>query len=248
MSDVIINHKTSYTRTTTNEHTIDADGFFIRDYMNYDPLNKPKFGLGRVSGERYDKERSILGQQLSEYVNMYGFTVNFYDVTYNKNYDRIWGEDGDRTITSETPMKAYYDLNSIQDVFIWDKWGMDNMNDFSIFIPKAIFEFNATQSRPQTGDLVWLTQHRELYSIVDVKDTSTLFLMSKQYIWEIVLSKATIEPNAALSDDLQDSVIAKFFNTDDIFDISKDVETLVDPIIYNPIDGEKASEDPFASY
>ena len=85
-------------------------------------------------------------------------------------------------------------------------------------------------------------------TIVDIKEESQLFLMSKQYVWEFIVKRAKIEQNINVSVSLSASPIHKYYNIDDMFDIRTDIDIEKEDILYEPIPGEKPNKDPFGNW
>ena len=218
----------------------------------------------RKCGPRYDNEREIFQLAQMEAYNQRGTPCFYYVVDYDKKYDRIWGEDGSRVITDYySDVMVYYQFQ--RDDKLWTKFGIEDMNTFSMYMSKEHFK-DITSDRIQTdfllstdvqitpeyipkqGDIIQTQYNNYLYEIVERKETNGMFLLSKQYTWELIVKMYKVESNVKLSSDLIDSPIAPFVNAKDIFDISGVVDSKKEDILYKPKAGERPVNNPFGNW
>jgi len=230
----------------------------------------------RKCGPKYDNEREIFKLAQMEVYNQRGTPCFYYAVDYNKKYNRIWGEDGDRLITHYFPnVMVYYQFQ--RDDKLWSKFGIEDMSTFSMYISKEHFKditrleyvlstedgfFLTTESDdlllleqsfldfhiPQQGDLIQTEYNNYIYEVVERKETNGMYLLSKQYTWELIVRMFKVESNVKISTDVLDSPISKYINTKDVFDISSIVDSKKEDIIYKPKPGEKPVNNPFSNW
>lgn len=65
----------------------------------------------------YDNERKLYDLIVTEVYNLHGISLTYYAVTYNTNYDRIFGEDNDRRVERKFDFMAYMELPQDQKAY-----------------------------------------------------------------------------------------------------------------------------------
>jgi hypothetical protein len=238
---MIINHNISTLAFATGKHVIVASDPY--GYLNYNPL--PDYSTNLCS-KAYDNDRELAAMVNMEAWNMYGVKIVYYKATYNTNYDRIWGEDGDRHVTEFWNVMSYFQLP--RENKVWGKFGIEGVNDFSMFISKEHFRFKTDDYIPKIGDLVLALSDNKFYEITEVKEEAPMFMLSKQYAWELICRKMKIEQDISVSPALSATPIAQMYNTKDIFNINNNIDIDKEPILYEPIKGEKPVNDPFGKW
>ena len=238
---MVINHIINTTSFTTGNHTIDYSDPY--DYLNY-PTGG--YGTDNICSESYDGDRELASMLNMEMWNMFGVELIFYKTTYDTSYDKVWGEDGNRVVSDAWDVKSYFQLPKENKV--WSKFGIEGINDFSMFISKEHFKYATDNYIPRVGDLVLSNYNNKLYEITEVKEEAPLFLLSKQYAWELIVRKAKIETEISVSPSLSASPISNFYSVSDIFDIRDDVDVGKDGVIYKPEQGEKPKDNPFGNW
>jgi hypothetical protein len=236
---MIINHKTTSMEFCIGITTFESDNW---NYLNY-----PAGGYGdNLCSNAYDNDRELGAMVNMEAWNMFGVELTFYKATYDANYDRIWGEDGDRIVTNSWNVMSYFQLP--KENKIWSKFGIEGVNDFSMYISKLHFKGETDNYIPKIGDLVLSIYNNKLYEITEVKEEAPMFMLSKQYAWELIVRKAKIEHDISISPSLSASPISSFYSVSDIFTIKDDIDIEKEDIIYKPIQGEKPKDDPFGNW
>jgi len=238
---MIIYHNISTLTFVTGKHTIITSDPY--GYLNYNPL--PDYSSNLCS-KAYDNDRELAAMVNMEAWNMYGVKIVYYKSSYNKNYDRVWGEDGDRHITQSWNVMSYFQLP--RENKVWSKFGIEGVNDFSMFISKEHFRFKTEDYIPKIGDIISVTLDDKFYEITEVKEESPMFMLSKQYVWELICRKMKIEQEITISPSLSASPISKLYNTKDIFNINNNIDIEKESIVYTPIKGEQSSNDPFGKW
>jgi len=183
-----------------------------------------------LCSKSYAPDRELAAITLMEKWNMYGVKTLFYKTTYDVKKDNIWGEDNDRYITDEWNVMAYFQLPKENKV--WSKFGIEGINDFSMYISKLHFKSQTHNYIPRVGDLILTPYNNKLYEIAEVKEEAPIFMLSKQYAWEIIVKKAKIENELSVYPSLSASPIAEFYNVVDLYDIKNDIDTEKTDIVY----------------
>jgi hypothetical protein len=225
----------------TGEHTIISSDPY--GYTNYNPL--PDYSKTLCS-KSYDADRELAAMVNMEAWNMFGVKVIYYKSTYNKDYDRVWGEDGDRYIVDSWNVMSYFQLP--RENKVWSKFGIEGVNDFSMFISKEHFRYKTIDYIPQIGDIILALSDNKFYEITEVKEEAPMFMQSKQYAWELIVRKMKVEYEITISPSLSASPISKMYKVKDIFNIDNNIDIEKEPIIYKPEYGEKPVNDPFGKW
>lgn len=238
---MILNQKTSYFGFVGGTHTIISRD--PNDYLNFDPL--PKKGQNLCTSS-YDNDRELAAVTLMEKWNMYGVKLTYYKTTYNTKYDKVWGEDGDRHIVQSWNVMSYFELP--KENKSWNKFGIEGVNDFSMFISKMHFGYKTDNYIPKIGDIIQANYNNMYYEVTEVKEQSPMFMLSQQYAWELIVRKMKVEQEISVSPELSASPITSIFKVKDIFNIRDNIDVEKESIIYKQQKGEKPKQDPFGNW
>jgi len=201
----------------------------------------------RKCGPKYDNEREIFQVTQMEAYNKFGTPCNYFAVDYNKKYNKIWGEDGNRMITDMwSDVMVFYQFQ--RDDKLWSKFGIEDMSNFSMYMSKEHFNCVTEGYIPQMGDLIHTEYNDYVYEIVERKETAGMMLQSKRYTWELVVRTYKVESNITLAPELSASPIAKYVDAKDIYDISDEVDVKKEDIIYKPKESEQGNKNPFGNW
>lgn len=224
----------------TRIDTISTSG----NYLEYSDLPNDWFSKCNSS---YDTERELFKVVQMEAYNTFGVSIIFYKTTYNKKYDKIWGEDGERYITEYwEDVMSYFNLP--REDKMWTKFGMEGMENFSMYVSKEHFEYMTSGYIPRMGDIIQTEYNNNLYEIVEVKEEAGMYMLSKQYTWEIIVRPYKVEDNISLSASISGAPIANYINTSDIFNIKNDIDVKKEDKLYIPKPTEKPVNDPFGNW
>ncbi len=199
-----------------------------------------------ICSKSYNSDRELASMLNMEKWNMYGVKIIFYEVSYDTTKDNVWGEDNDRSVISAHNVMSYFELPKENKT--WSKFGIEGINNFSMFISKEHFRSMTNNYIPRVGDLVLTSYNNKLYEISEVKEETPTFLLSKQYAWELIVREAKIENSISVSTVLSASPIAEFYSVDDIMDIRNDVDIKKEEIIYKTEQSERPTNDPFGKW
>jgi len=195
----------------------------------------------------YDGERELFKVTQMEMYNKFGVPVIFYKTTYNKQYDKIWGEDGDRYITEYwEDVMSYFTLP--REDKMWSSFGIEGMENFSMYVSKEHFDYITSGTIPRIGDIIQTEYNNNLYEIVEVKSEAGMYLQSKEFTWELIVKGYKVEENLSLIGSLSGAPISKYITKPDIFDIKNDIDIAKEDKLYTPPPSEKPSNDPFGNW
>ena len=212
----------------------------------------------------YDNERNLFDNMTTESINHHGVCMTFYIASYDTNYDKIFGEDGNRMFERKFGFNAFYTLP--REDKLWSKFGIQGLDEFSMFIPKLQFQDASTFGNsalpgnhgintyasyiPKTGDVVKANYDKYLYEIMEVKEEVGMYLLSKQHMWEFIVRPFKDE-HISLSASTSASMewIKDYTDKDtDIFNVSDVIDEEKPDVLYDPPTNEKSSGDPFGGW
>ncbi len=179
------------------EPVIEIDNF-ITDIEDYDFMPNEMF---KKTGSLYDNERELYSILQMEGFNIKGTPVEYFVISYDVNYNKIWGEDNDRNYLSAFEIKAYYDLP--QETEMWTKYSIEGIDVFHMYINKLHFNKISGGSGifpleggylPKIGDLIHAKYNNYYYEIVNVNHTEEMFLQFK-HCWDLIVKPFKNERN-----------------------------------------------------
>ena len=225
-------------------------------YLDYTALPNGWLTKSPVTSgtDAYFSERRLFSLLTTEAYNKHGVSMIYYPVSYDINYDKLYGEDLDRKVIRKFDLMCFYTLPRVEK--LWSKFGIEGMDNFSMFCSKVHFDaasqYEYTQTSatyapyiPKIGDIIRAKYNNYLYEIIDIKEESGQFLQSPQHIFEFLV-KPYLDKRLGLSATTSASMmgpgdIGNFINrTPDIFDLKSNIAEKVPAIDYTP----KACEKP----
>lgn len=233
---------------------------------NWDEMDvMPNEWMRKCGGKDYDNERELFRSLITEAYNRHGVCAVYFKTTYDVNYDRIWGEDGDRRWERKFDIMTFFPLQSEERM--WTKFGTEGIDEFSVYVSKDHFREASTYGHelvagnigegtyssiaPKPGDVIQTEYNKYLYEIISVKEEEMMFHLSKHYVWEFTVAPLRNEHlrfNAETSASIIDSSPISAFDEPDIFDISNDVSQAVSAFNYNPPSDEPDPRDPYGGW
>lgn len=232
-------------------------------YINYPDIPNQyinKCVNSRYAGSvgNYNNERELFDLLVTEAYNKHGVCMDFYVTSYDKNYDKIWGEDNNRNFIRRFEINAFFTLP--REERLWSKFGIEGLDSFSLYVSKRHFwtasQYDEDQAIsdafkphiPKVGDYLYSKYNKYIYEIVEVKDEVMMNLLSKQHVWEFLV-KPFKDEKIATSPLTSAAPIADYTNKDsDIFDVTDDVNNKKDDVNYDPPDTDCSSNDPFGQW
>ena len=230
-----------YITYIAGNHTIDTGLKY--NFLQYQAV--PDNSVGMCSSV-YDNERELVSMFTMEAYSSFGVKIIFYKTSYDVKSDRVFGEDNNRQVTNAWNVMSYFQLPKENKV--WSKFGIEGVNDFSMYISKEHFKSETSNYIPQIGDLILSIYNNKLYEISEIKEEAQMFMLSKQYVWEVIVKQAKIENAISISPSLSASPITQFYSVEDIFDITTDIDIDKEKTIYKPNNGEQPNKDPFGNW
>lgn len=232
--------------------------------------DKPPFKkyFNHVLDPCYNNEKLMYDKLVTESFNQHGVKCIYYVVDWNTEYDRVYGEDLDRTIERKFMVMTYFMLPP-EDRLI-SVFAIENTDNFKMWASKIHFaaasttrvtsnKFGRTRGcepeyKPQAGDIIKSTANNVYYEILNVKDAveKNQFLQHKG-VWEMdvrVYRDLHYNINPSTSASLAD--ITPFTDQDDYLAINDVIDTEKQDIIITSADdianGCKPPNDPFGNW
>jgi len=217
---------------------------------NFDHFNKGKNSYFDFRNPAYDRDKQLFGLLATEAFNKFGTCMEFYQSTYDVSFDRIFGEDNNRRFVNKFEIMVYYQLPTEEKM--WSSFGIQNMDTFSMYCSKrhfrAVTSGDDGEYIPKIGDIIMAKYAPNIYEITEIAEEVSMFLQSKEHMWEFVVSEYKDE-HISVSGDVSATAISAYTDKDeDIFDISSVVDVEKEEILYTPTSAEKGSGDPWGNW
>ena len=184
--------------------------------------------------------------------------MDYYITSYNKQYNKLWGEDNDRRFIRRFQIMTYFTLP--REEKLWSKFGIEALDSFSLYVSKRYFwdasryddeRISSTSFDPyipKAGDYLYSKYNKYLYEIVEVKDEVMMNLLSKQHVWEFMVKPFKDEKIATTSLTSADPISAFTNQQNDKFNISDDINNKKLNVNYNQPSTECDPNDPFGNW
>lgn len=203
--------------------------------------------------QNYNNERLLYDLMITEAYNKHGVCCSYYIVSYNTNYDRIFGEDNNRRVERKFSVMTYFDLPYETKAFTNQGIGWSDI--FHVFVSMRHFQTASildisgtptyTSYVPRVGDILLTEYNNVFYEIISVKNQVEQFLQH-QHAWDLVVKvirDTSLSFNPSTSATTQD--LSEYMNKSDLFDIGSFINENKGPIKYNPTSTECGVKDPF---
>jgi hypothetical protein len=208
----------------------------------------------------YTNEKLLYRKLVTNAYNMHGVKCIYYPVDYNTNYDKILGEDRNRTVIRNFPLMCYFDLPP-QDR-IYNKFGIDEVDNFHVYVSKIHFtetsRLNASGSAsagyvypeytPKQGDIIKAKYNRTYYEVISVHAQEAQFLQA-QHTWDFIVRvfrNDNISVSASTSADM--GTLPHVVNNVDILRINSTIDTLKTSVLYTSASLEVPPNDPYGGW
>lgn len=201
----------------------------------------------------YNNERFLYDLMITEAYNKHGVCCSYYIVSYNTNYDKIFGEDNNRRVERKFSTMAYFDLPYETKTFTNQGIGWSDI--FHVFVSMKHFQTASTLDTsgipvyssyiPRVGDILLTEYNNVFYEIISVKNQVEQFLQH-QHAWDLVVKvirDTNLSFNPSTSATTQD--LSEYMNKSDLFDIGSFINENKGPVKYNPTSTECGVRDPF---
>lgn len=219
---------------------------------NFDNFNRGPNNYFNHNSSDYNNEKALVSVIINEYYNKYGVCMEYYVTSYDKKYDPIWGEDGDRRFERKFDVNGYFSLP--REDKIWSQFGIEGMDEITVWISKRHFQGASINRdngqsyvRPRIGDVIKSDYSNYFYEITEVAEDTGQYFQSNQHVWELNIKPMKNE-FMTVSPELSGSDLSTVINLDDIFNIDAPIDIEKEEVIYKPEQGEKPSNDPFGNW
>lgn len=206
----------------------------------------------------YDNERKLVSNLLSESFNHNGVACEYFLVSFDPTYDRIFGEDNDQRVERKFQFMGYYELPTEEDR--WTPFGIEGLDSFSIYTSYDIFtSTSGGMSNPRAGDIIKPLYNDYYYEITAWYDGQPGGnFLQKDNSLEIIVRKFVYnhqsDPNNLLDKlDLRKGMVDDKTVVDFFANSTAPVPTTFPTstgkgkpgVLYNPLAGERAPKNPF---
>lgn len=170
-SNILINTLDQWAGVTKDDCSVASNTFFN---FNSDCYNNEKLLYDKITSEAYDQ---------------HGVKGDWYAVDYSLNNEKLFGEDNDKHILYNFPLKVYMELPFEQKQY--NQWGMEELDNFLIYCNKYQYELYAKRSGhsgyiPREGDFFRPHYNGVIYEVINVRDSEEQFL-NTQHTWKFTL-------------------------------------------------------------
>jgi hypothetical protein len=186
---------------------------------NFDDLSRLKGSFFNY-GINYENERNLYELLMTEAFNKHGVRGSFYITTYDTNYDKIFGEDGNRRFVRKVEMMFYYELP--KELELWSKFGIEGLDNFKMHVSKKQYRAAITNGGydfyvPKVGDVINIVYNNRYYEILDSgEEAVNSEFLQKKHAWEFTVGvfkddHMSVDPVLSADD------LTNYINQGDIF-------------------------------
>jgi len=248
-----------------------TEGFGVGTVPNYTPeglagaTSMPNQYFNFFQNKRYDADRNLYENLLTEGFNIQGNPCMYYVVNYDTSADQLFGEDDLRPIERRFPIMAFFELPKEENLY--GKFGLEELDNFEMHVSKKHFQtasqyetsgvslFPVTPPadvsgvypivEPKQGDLLRAEYNNTYYEILEVKQEEEMFLQVK-HAWRFIvriMSDQNLTFSSATSGAM--SQITSAMDQPDIMDDSSHIDDIKDNVLYTSGVGEESNmQDP----
>lgn len=202
----------------------------------------------RFETSEYNDASEAMSINMVQAINTYGMCFRYYVRTYDTKYDTIWGEDNNSRYERMFDFIGMYS-SPTENVF-FSKFGIEQSDDVKINVSKKHFEVASNNYSPKTGDVIERLSDHVLFEVLSVPAVNDYtYFQRPKFIWEIVVKTfkdEAIQPTIGIAGSTLDVQTHKA--NSDIFDIRNIIDTKKDEVLYQPKDGEKPIQNPYANW
>jgi hypothetical protein len=236
--------------------------------MSNDPF---KNFFNHVGSSCYDNEKILYSKLVNESIGINGVRCEYYIIDYNTNYDKLMGEDSDRTMVRKFSFMSYFTLPP-EDMLLSIN-GIENTDRFKMWVSKEHFGISSTTQpddfnqitkgsestyEPKVGDIVNSLSNDTLYEILTIEDSpeENQFLQTKN-VWEFTV-RVYRDLHYNTNDDVSETAVASmsaisaFTDQDDYLEINDYIDDTKTDIIITSADdianGISKPNDPFGEW
>jgi hypothetical protein len=189
--------------------------------------------------------------------------MTYYVVSYDTQYDKIYGEDNDRRFIRKFDIMCYFPLQTEEKQ--WTSMGIVGIDNFSVFASKDHFRTASTYGNtlapgnvgkgtypiyiPKTSDVLQSKFNGYFYEIVTVKEESMMVHLSKGYTWEFIIKPYMDEHHsfdAGAGKSLDN--IKPYVDANDIFKVNSEAQVAAVADAYTPKSCERPPALPYGGW
>lgn len=176
-----------------------------------DPDLPPSFYFQEQTSA-YDSEKELYSVLQMESFNKFGVSIIYYPISYDTTYDRVFGEDNNRTVIRNFQVMGYFELP--REDRIATQFGLNVLDEATIYFNKDHFRVASTyilsgalsayypEYKPKVGDVLKPIYSNFFYEIITIKDSEEMFhrvkhawtAICKPYYGQHLSISATVGP------------------------------------------------------
>lgn len=123
-------------------------------------------------------EKKFYQNILTEAINKYGYSIEYWRADRDKTKDRLYSEDSFPNFVDKFPMKAWF--QPIQEVYMFNKFGFQSADAMDLYISnQQFYDVMGPDTTPRAGDYIWLKYQNRVYIISTVEREDNIFLQEK---------------------------------------------------------------------
>lgn len=251
--------------------------YYIKTQPIYDALQGPGSDMPVMhylykGQSEYNMERQLLDHLNAELVNQRGLIGEYYVTSYNKNADKIFGEDGNPQFLRKFDF-LFMTEEMMEPDYSYNMWGIWADNTYSIDVAKRHFteasryagiaapstpgaeqDFQVQDVQfesmgPRIGDYIKVKSLQLYFEITNVKNRYTSLQGTSFWTLTIKLMKdnqIAVSDEYGMAEEMSDIDNPCITNTEDkdLFDLTKTARENSDDVKYNETPEEKGNMDP----
>lgn len=127
-------------------------------------------------------EQRLYEDLIGEVVNTYGIDAKYIPRETDSTFDLLFGDDPTKKYDSSYPIAVYVqNVDGFQGSDLFSKFGLEIRKQVQFIIPHRAFKRGIPQNllRPREGDLLWLTNFRNLFEITYVERDNFFYTFGK---------------------------------------------------------------------
>lgn len=210
----------------------------------------------------YDNEKLLYSLFNMECKNLHGVCMSFFIVSFNTQYDPLFGEDNNKRFIRRFEFMGQLELPKETKSF--STMGVNWTDVFHIHVSKRHFEYASclnenkvsaySQYTPHEGDVLNTNYNNVYYEIISVKEEEEQFQQTK-HSWDLIV-RVIRDKSISTSPDTSATMVdlSQYNNTTDLFDIGKFIKNTTEDISnatkieYEPKPTECEPNDPFNNW
>ena len=197
-ASIQINEISDILLTTSNHSIITSDGVYlvanptniVIDTLDHwagvtgDCSVKTYNTYFNYNSDCYANEKLLYNKITSEAFDQHGVKGDWYVVDYSTNNEKIFGEDLDKHITNNFPVKVY--MEAPMEERQYNQFGMEDLDNFVAYCNMLQFEKYSNGYVPKYGDIFRPYYNGVFYEIINVYNTDDQFL-NTPHTWRFTL-------------------------------------------------------------